>query len=112
MRLPWLRFALTLALPLLLILVVGCESNKPRAPTLATEAVDTNDTIGLTFVVPDGWVLFAKANLPPDEPITHPMRLVAYQKTEGPIRSEFELYALEPGGGSLLGYLDKNPIGS
>lgn len=104
MRRPW-----TL---LVLVFLLGCDESKPRAPVLATEAVYTNDAIGLTFLAPDGWILYAKSSLPRDEPLNRPMRLVSYQKTEGEKRSEFELYAIEPGEDSLLAYLAKSPIGT
>ncbi len=104
----WPSLALTAALTLF----VGCDNDKPRAPVLATEAVYTNDAIGLTFMPPDGWLMYAKSSLPRDKPLDRPMRLVAYQKTEGTKRSEFELYAIEPGGDSLMAYLAKSPIGA
>ncbi len=96
---------------LLLGLLVGCEE-KPRAPVLATEAVYTNDAVGVTFMAPDGWILYAKSSLPRDEPLDRPMRLVSYQKTEAGKRSEFELYAIEPGSDALMVYLAKSPIGT
>jgi hypothetical protein len=98
-------------LTLTLALLVGCDANKPRAPVLATEAVYTNDTIGLTLVAPDGWNLYAKAHLPPGTVFDRPIRLAAYERTDGKVRADLELYAIERGDEPLLTYLVKKPIG-
>ena len=97
---PWtiLPFA-----PLLAVLA-GCE-DKPRAPALTTEAVYSDSDAGLTFVAPEGWVLYAKVNLPADHKLGHPQRLVAYRVGGGDRNGSFELYALDLGGKGLLEYL-------
>jgi hypothetical protein len=100
-----------LALAGSLALLAGCDG-KPRAPALTTEAVYTSDAIGLTFVAPEGWVLFAKATPPPGK-YDRPLRMVAYQQTAGDTRTNFELYAIDlPDGQGLLAYLAKEPIGA
>jgi hypothetical protein len=102
-----------LRIPLLAVAVAclaGCDE-QPRAPALVNEAVYTNDAIGLSFVAPEGWVLFAKAELPPGQH-DRPMRLVAYQQTAGDTRTNFELYAIDvPKDQGLMAYLAKQPIG-
>ncbi len=102
----------TLALTLALVLLAGC-GQKPRAPDLVTEAVYRNDTIGLTFVVPEGWQLYARANPPAGQKTDHPLLLVAYRSPGSDARSDLELYAADlPDGADLMGYLVRNPIGS
>jgi hypothetical protein len=85
--------------------LAGCD-DKPRAPALTTEAVYSNADAGLTFLVPEGWVLFAKVNLPADRKLDYPQRLVAYQVGGGDRKGSFDLYALDlPAGQKLLEYL-------
>lgn len=94
-----------LVLTLLLAALAGCE-DRPRAPALTTEAVYSNTDAGLTFVAPEGWVLYAKVNLPADHKLDRPQRLVAYQVGGGDRKGSFDLYALDiPAGQGLLEYL-------
>lgn len=51
-------------LPFLLLVALGC-SPAPRAPLLRDEAVYHNRTQGVRFMVPEGWRISAKAELPP-----------------------------------------------
>src|SRR5688572_19251430 len=89
--------------PLAVLALAGCDG-KPRAPALTTEAVYTSDAIGLTFVAPEGWVLFAKATPPPGK-YDRPLRMVAYQQAAGDSRTNFELYAIDlPDGQGLMSY--------
>jgi hypothetical protein len=99
---------------LLLAALTGCDDT-PRAPALTTEAVYSNSDIGLTFLVPEGWVLFAKVNLPEDRKLDYPQRLVAYQVGGGDRMGSFDLYAIDlPAGQKLLDYLaePKKAIGA
>jgi hypothetical protein len=96
---------LILSFVLLLAALAGCDS-RPRAPALTTEAVYSNSDSGLTFVAPEGWVLYAKVNLPADHKLDRPQRLVAYQVGGGDRKGSFDLYALDiPEGQGLLEYL-------
>ncbi len=98
---------LAAAVPLAL---AGCEE-RPRAPALTNEAIYHNRTIGLRFLTPEGWALYAKSALPPG-PADHPMLLAAYQRSEGQARGDLELYAVDlPAGQDLLAYLAAHPIG-
>jgi hypothetical protein len=110
MRLP----RMVLPFVLLLAALTGCD-DKPRAPALTTEAVYSNSDIGLTFLVPEGWVLYAKVNLPTDRKLDYPQRLVAYQAGGGDRKGSFDLYAIDlPEGQKLLDYLaePKKAIGA
>jgi hypothetical protein len=103
-----------LAAVLLAGALAGCEE-RPRAPALTTEAVYSNSGIGLTFVAPEGWVLYAKVNLPEGHKLDRPQRLAAYQVGGGDHKGSLELYALDlPGGQKLLEYLagPKQAIGA
>lgn len=94
-----------LSLVLLVTAPAGCEE-KPRAPALTTEAVYSNTDAGLTFVAPEGWVLYAKVNLPAGHKLDRPQRLVAYQVGGGDRKGSFDLYALDlPAGQGLPEYL-------
>ena len=99
---------------LLLAALTGCD-DRPRAPALTNEAVYSDSTSGLTFVAPEGWVLYAKVNLPEDRKLDYPQRLVAYRVGGGDRAGGFELYALDlPAGQGLLDYLaePKKAIGA
>lgn len=84
--------------------VAGCQ-DRPRAPVLANETVYQNDAIGVTFVTPESWTLYAKTTLPPG-PLNRPIRLTAYAHVADKFHAEFELYAVDtPPGSDLLDYL-------
>ena len=51
-------------LPILLVVLIGCNPT-PRAPLLRDEAVYHNRAQGIRFMVPEGWRISAKAELPP-----------------------------------------------
>lgn len=107
------RLRMTLPYVLLAGTLTGCNDT-PRAPALTTEAVYSNTDAGLTFVVPEGWVLFAKVNLPGGHKLDYPQRLVAYQ-AGGDRKGSFDLYAVDlPEGQGLLEYLaePKKAIGA
>ena len=102
----------SLALALALALLAGC-GQKPSAPDLITEAVYRNDGAGLTFVVPEGWQLYARANPPAGQKTDHPLLLVAYRSPGSDARSDLELYMADlPDGADLMGYLAQHPIGA
>lgn len=108
------RPRMVLAFALLAGALSGCDDT-PRAPALTTEAVYSNPDIGLTFLVPEGWVLYAKVNLPADRKLDYPQRLVAYQAGGGDRKGSFDLYAVDlPEGQKLLDYLaePKKAIGA
>lgn len=90
--------------------LAGC-SETPRAPDLTTEAVYQNDRAGLRFLTPDGWNVIAKS-VDPETPRDIPLRLIAYQHTEGRKRAELDLFTFAaPEDGDLLKYLERKPIG-
>lgn len=88
----------------------GCQ-DAPRAPALANETVYQNDAVGVAFVTPEGWTLYAKTTLPPG-PLDRPIRLTAYGRAADKFHAEFELYAVDvPPGADLLDYLNTHKIG-
>lgn len=94
----------------LVALAAGCQDG-PRAPALANETVYQNDAVGITFVTPEGWTLFAKTTLPPGE-LNRSIRLTAYGRSAEKFHAEFELYAVDvPPGSNLLDYLAAHKIG-
>jgi hypothetical protein len=96
---------------LALAVSAGCRK-APHAPALVTEAVYENTGAGVKFLVPDGWVLYAKAEPPPGKKLDHPLRLVAYNQSGGGIRADLELYAIDlPDGQDVVRYLAAHPIG-
>jgi hypothetical protein len=60
------------------LLAAGC-ADKPRAPALRNEAVYQNIQEGFRFLVPEGWAMHTRANLPPG-PLEKEHILVAYQR--------------------------------
>ena len=91
-------------------LLGGCQET-PRAPALANETVYQNDTIGLVFVTPEGWSLYAKTSLPPGA-LNRPIRLTAYTRSVDKFHAEFELYAVDvPPSQDVLEYLGTHKIG-
>jgi hypothetical protein len=59
--------------------VAGC-SNEPRAPALIDSPVYQNDGEGFRFLVPDGWKISAKAEMPPGK-LDKERLLVQYHRT-------------------------------
>jgi len=91
--------------------VTGCKET-PRAPALVNETVYRNESIGVTFLTPEGWNLYGKTTLPPG-PLNRPIRLVSYSRVADKNHAEFELCAVEVRpDGDLIGYLNTNKIGA
>jgi hypothetical protein len=89
----------------------GCSS-RPRAPALENEPVYQNKREGFRFVVPEGWIQTAKADIPPGK--TQKERLlVAYQRpVHGkPVFLEVSLADL-PDSTDLAAYLAETPYGT
>jgi hypothetical protein len=99
-----------------IVIVAGgnCEG-RPRAPALVTEAVYEHSELGLTFIVPSGWVATSRSTAPLSTRFDKPHPLVRYQPTGGETAGTFELYAIDlPSGQDLIEYLSegRNQIGS
>ena len=91
-------------------LITGCEQT-PRAPSLANEAVFQDSSLGVRFVAPEGWVLYARTT-PPGGIVTKPIRIVGYQRPATDGRADLELYIADyPKSKSLIEYLREHPIG-
>ncbi len=92
-------------------LLVGCSS-KPRAPALENEPVYQNKREGFRFVVPEGWIQTAKADIPPGKAAKERL-LVAYQRpVHGkPAFLEVSLADL-PDSTDLAAYLAEVPYGT
>jgi hypothetical protein len=72
-----------------LLLVCGCGF-QPRAPALQDEPVCQNLREGFRFVVPEGWTLRAKTELPPGR-VEKECRLVLYERLRGDAPAAFEV---------------------
>ena len=76
-------FSKTVAAELLVVAVLlgcGCQ-RKPKAPALIDEPVYQSDE-GFRFLVPEGWLMGARANVPPG-PLDKERLLVQYRRTSG-----------------------------
>lgn len=51
---------------LAVLVAVGCDRQKPRAPALSDEPVYSNSRDGLSFLAPNGWSQSSKSDAPPD----------------------------------------------
>src|SRR5262249_52791913 len=89
----------------------GC-SPVPRAPALDNGPVYENAKEGVRFVVPDGWVQFARADTPPGR-VTQALLLVGYHITNANRLAELELYRADLAeGADLAAFLAANRIGT
>src|SRR4051812_863538 len=79
---------------LLVLPVAGCADPRPKAPPLANDAVYQNDKIGLRFLVPEGWLVASRADLPPG-PLTKPLVLAGYQNPRGERPADLEVLAAD-----------------
>jgi hypothetical protein len=75
------------------VLAAGC-TEKPKAPPLTNDAVYQNDKIGLRFLVPEGWVVSQRAELPPGS-LAKPVVLAAYQNPKGERPTDLEVLAAD-----------------
>jgi hypothetical protein len=81
-------------LALLLVLLAGGCSDRPRALPLSYEAVYQNDKIGLRFLAPEGWTITMRTELP-SGPLPKPIVLVGYVQSKGDKPAEFQLLAAD-----------------
>ena len=90
----------------LLLLVCSCQP-KPKAPALSDGPVFQCDE-GFRFLVPEGWLMAARANLPRG-PLEKERLLVQYRRTTpGQHSAELEVSVAElPEGTDLAEYLSK-----
>ena len=86
---------------LVAVLVAGC-SERPKAPPLTNEAVYQNDKIGLRFLVPEGWAITARTDLPSGT-LPRPVTVVSYALTHGGKSSDLEVTAADLPDGTDLG---------
>jgi hypothetical protein len=96
------------------LLAGGCDE-RPRAPALVPESVYENPDVGLTFLVPEGWITTRRSSAPVTTLFDKPHPLVRYQTPLGETAGTLELYAIDlPGGTDLIAYLSegRNQIGS
>ena len=96
------------------LLAGGCDE-RPRAPALVPESVYENPDVGLTFLVPDGWITTSRSAAPVETRFDKPHPLVRYQTPVGETSGTLELYAIDlPAGKDLIAYLSegRNQIGS
>jgi hypothetical protein len=82
----------------------GCRP-KPRAPALLDEPVYQNAREGFRFLVPEGWIIAARADVPPGPAETERM-LVQYQHSAGEKPATFEVSLADlPEGTDLASHL-------
>jgi hypothetical protein len=72
----------------------GCGGPKPKAPPLTNDAVFQSDRAGLRFLVPEGWAVTSRADLPPG-PLAKPVIVVAYKNPRGERAAELEVLAAD-----------------
>ncbi len=66
----------------------------------------------MQFVVPEGWVQFARSDTPPGR-LAEPLLLVSYQVPQAGRRAELELYAADlPGDTDLAAFLAGHHFGA
>ncbi len=63
-----------------LLLLAGC-TNRPHAPALSDEPVYQNAEEGFRFLVPEGWLQYARRNYPPGRADKEHL-LVAYRRSD------------------------------
>lgn len=104
-RLGWLGL-----MGLLLGFGMGCEPT-PKAPSLDNVAVYQERVVGIRFLAPEGWILYART-MPPRGRVEKPIRLVGFQRGTADGRAELELYICDYSASqSLNEYLKAHPIG-
>jgi hypothetical protein len=88
----------------------GC-TERPKAPSLTNDAVYQNDTIGLRFLVPEGWPIASRTELPPGG-LPKPLILASYILSQADHPARLEVLAAEvPEGTDLYRFLADNPVG-
>lgn len=88
----------------------GCAGG-PKAPPLTNDSVYQNGELGLRFLVPDGWLNTARADVPTDK-LPKPLMVAVYFQPQGDPPAALELLAIEaPDGTDLIQYLAENPVG-
>lgn len=98
------------ATALLFLAAVGCAP-RPQAPALESGPVYENAKEGVRFIVPEGWVQFARTDTPPGR-LDKPLLLVSYQVPSGNRQVELELYAADlEAATELAAYLAEHRIG-
>lgn len=94
------------AAPALLAIVLlswGCRP-KPKAPALIDEPVYQSDE-GFRFLVPEGWIMTAKSNVPPG-PVEKECTLVQYRPDSGDSSASLEISLMDlPEDANLADYL-------
>ncbi|HTU88491.1 MAG TPA: hypothetical protein VMF69_00190 [Gemmataceae bacterium] len=83
----------------------GCQP-KPKAPALIDEPIYQSDE-GFRFLVPDGWIMAARANVPPG-PVNKERRLVQYRRSSGDFNAILEVSLMDlPEDTDLTAYLSR-----
>lgn len=85
------------------VLLAGCHP-KPKAPALLDGPVFQSDE-GFRFLVPDGWIMAARGNLP-SEPLDKERLLVQFRRATGATQATLEVSAADlPESTDLADYL-------
>jgi hypothetical protein len=91
-RRGWPNF--TVSIPLALVaLALGCDE-RPRAPSLQNEPVYQNSREGFRFLVPQGWTLHARGELPSGK-LDRERMLVSYELLQTDKPATFQVTAAD-----------------
>ncbi len=98
------RWGVAVGLGLAGLLLAGC--GRPRAPVLEDSPVYQNDREGFRFLVPEGWIMTARADVPPGRAEKERL-LVQYRRREGGEVATLEVSLADlPAGTDLAAYLE------
>jgi hypothetical protein len=78
---------------LLAVLLLGGCRGRPKAPALTDEGVFQSDE-GFRFVVPEGWIMAARGNVPPGT-LDKERLLVQYRRAQGADQATLEVSAAD-----------------
>jgi hypothetical protein len=94
-----------------LLLACSCQP-RPRAPALLDEPVYQNEREGFRFLVPEGWSMSARSDLPPG-PADKERLLVQYRRSTADRPATFEVSMADlPEGTDLAAYLGGPAFGA
>jgi hypothetical protein len=94
-----------------LFAAVGCNS-RPHAPALLNEPIYQDDQAGFRLEIPNDWIIYAKSNLPPSEPLPEERKLVGYRLTRAEKPAMFEISCMNlQEGADLSAYFTRHGAG-
>jgi hypothetical protein len=89
----------------------GCTS-RPHAPALLDESVYQNDDAGFRLEIPKGWIVHARTNLPPGEPVAQERKLIGFKLAGSDRPASFEISCMDtPENADLVAHFTLNRQG-